>query len=195
LKRILIIEDEIIVAKDISEVLESCGYRICGIANNAKSAMQLFKSRIPDMIICDINLGAGKSGVDLIRETQKIKKVPVIYLTAYSDNNTVDNALDTSPASYITKPFTSEQLCIAVNRVFRSIEPNADSEMDLPKPTKREMEIIQLVADGMSSKKISKKLSISFETVQSHRKNLLNKYNISSSAELIAIAHKNGWLT
>ena len=68
---ILVVEDEIIVAKDISEILVSCGFKVSGIANNYHAAMQLFKSGIPDLIICDINLGKGKSGVDFIKETRK----------------------------------------------------------------------------------------------------------------------------
>ncbi len=193
-KSILVVEDEIIVAKDISEILVSCGFTISGIANNARSAMQLFKSRIPDLIVCDINLGKGKSGVDFIKETRKIQKVAVVYLTAYSDDQTVDEALDTIPDSYLTKPFTNEQLCIAVNRVLRSPDTRIKKGSDLPKPTKRELEVLKMIATGHSSKQISRELSISFETVQSHRKNMFNKYKINSSAELIVLAHTYGWL-
>lgn len=192
---ILVVEDEIIVAKDISEILVSCGYKVTGLANNCHAAMQLFKSGIPDLIICDINLGKGKSGVDFIKETRKIQKVPVVYLTAYSDDKTVDEALGTIPDSYLTKPFTTEQLCITVNRVLRQPEKPIINQADLPKPTKRELEIIKLIAKGHSSKEISQNLSISFETVQSHRKNLFHKYKINSSAELVVLASKTGWLS
>jgi DNA-binding CsgD family transcriptional regulator len=57
------------------------------------------------------------------------------------------------------------------------------------------MEIIKMIAKGHSSKQISRDLSISFETVQSHRKNIFSKYGLNSSAELITLAHRNGWLT
>jgi DNA-binding NarL/FixJ family response regulator len=194
-KSILVVEDEIIVAKDISETLVSCGFRISGIANNAMSAMQLFKSRIPDLILCDINLGKGKTGIDFVREAMKIQRVPVVFVTAYSDDNTVNEAFDTIPDAYLTKPFTNEQLCITVNRVLRKAKGYLKTDPDIPKPTKREMEIIRMIAKGHSSKQISRDLSISFETVQSHRKNLFQKYNINSSAELISLAHKHGWLS
>lgn len=193
-KQIQVVEDEIIVAKDICAILSGSGYKVTGISSDFESGLSLFKSETPDLIICDINLGRGKSGIDLINEIRLIQNIPVIYLTAYTDDETVNSALKSTPESYLTKPFTSEQLLISVSRVLGSM---ADIEPDNNRaepPTRREMDVLQLIALGDSSKAIAKKLCISFETVQSHRKNLLHKYEVSSSSELIAFAHKNEWL-
>ena len=70
-KQILIVEDEVIVAQDLSNILKSPDNNISGLAHNYDSAIDLFKKVIPDLIICDINLGDGKSGVDFIMETKK----------------------------------------------------------------------------------------------------------------------------
>ena len=196
-KQILIVEDEVIVAQDLSNILKSPNYNVCGLAHSYDSAIDLFKKVIPDLIICDINLGNGKSGIDFIMETKKIKNVPVIFLTAYADEETVSGALETMPQSYLTKPFTEEQILISVNRVLRN---NSNRGFQIKKirthvPTRRELEIIHFIALGDSSREIADKLCISFETVQSHRKNIFHKYSMSSSAELIAFAHKNKWLS
>ena len=193
-KHILIIEDESIVAKDIAGIVERAGYKVTGIGNNFEKGLSFFKANIPDLLICDINLGNGKTGINLIEETRKIKPVPVLYLTAYTDNKTVDTALETLPESYLTKPFTKQQLLISVNRILKKNSDNTNNKNAVPAPTKREMDIIYLIANGESSKSISEKLCISFETVHTHRKNLFHKYNVKSSSELIALAHKNKWL-
>lgn len=197
MKQILIVEDEVIVASDLSITLKSEGFKISGIAHNYEEGLDSFKKLIPDLLICDINLGKGKSGIDLVRELKKIKDVPVVFLTAYSDRETFSEAFETLPNSYLTKPFSKNQILVTVERVLMNSEKaiNNNRSKSVPKPTRREMDIIHFVAKGNSSREISKKLCISFETVQSHRKNILHKYDLSSSAELIAFATKNKWLS
>ena len=115
-------------------------------------------------------------------------------MTAIVDSHIQEKALSVHPESILIKPFNENQLIIAVKRLLngeRNTPPNKLSDT----PTRRELEIIQLIAKGFSTKQIAELLSISFETVQSHRKNLLSKFNLSSSAELICIAYANNWIT
>ena len=72
--RIHIIEDDIIVAKDVARSLTVAGYRITAITHDFESSVKRFKTKIPDLLICDINLGPGKTGIDVVRELRKIKK-------------------------------------------------------------------------------------------------------------------------
>ena len=192
--QIQIVEDEVIVARDIKEILQKAGYHISGLAHDYDTGLIQFKNRIPDLLICDINLGNGKNGIELVKELNSIRPIPIIFLTAYSDDDTVSAALNTNPESYLTKPFTKEQLLISVNRILKSFFGDKPQLKDVPNPTRRELEIIYFIAKGDSSRSIAKKLCISFETVQTHRKNIFNKYNVSSSGELIAYAHKYNWL-
>ena len=192
-KKILIVEDELIVARDIQQTLLEEGYKIVGIANSYITGFNLFMEFSPDLLICDIKLKTHQSGVELVRKVHNIKRVPVIFITAYSDEETLSEAFETEPDSYLTKPFTDEQLLVSVSRIFkcRNIKENGNGKGG---PTAREKEIIAHIAIGCSSKDIADRLCISFETVQSHRKNIFKKYNVSSSAELITLAHTNNWL-
>lgn len=191
---VLIVEDEIIVAKDIEQTLLDNGFLVTGIAKTVEKAMSMFSKKDTDLIICDINLRSDLNGIDFIAMINEIKKVPVIYLTAYTDENTINKALATHPDSYITKPFTHEQLLVAVKLVMNGNKPDEAPSSDYPQPTKRELDIIEGIAKGLTSHEIADKLDLSFETVQTHRKKILYKYKINSSSMLIALAIKNKWI-
>jgi len=87
--KILIIEDEIIVALDIKSALENLGYEVTTIATNHTEALQSIKENIPDIILADINLENSIDGIDTIKDIKKIHDIPVIYLTAFSDDETI----------------------------------------------------------------------------------------------------------
>jgi DNA-binding NarL/FixJ family response regulator len=196
--KILIVEDDFKVARKYQEILESNGYDVVGISDTYDFALDLFFECEPELIICDICLNSKKSGIDFIKQVKKINdKVVVIFTTSYSDSSTVSIALTLHPKSYLIKPFCETQLLVSVKRVFGNYNATQlhHSEVVEDVPTKREMEVIHLIAEGYTTKEIAKALSISFETVQSHRKNVLSKFNVSSSAELISIAHCNKWLS
>ena len=194
-KRIMIVEDEILVAIDIKMMLENHGYEVAGIAGNYAAAIRLFKDEKPDLMICDINLKTKKTGVDLVIKTRHDLKVPIIFVSAIVDDELLEQALSLNPESYLTKPFNENQLIVAVRRVLKNGNGNkVYSDNGGATPTKRELEIIQLIAKGHTTKQIAKILNISFETVQSHRKNVLHKFKLNSSAELISIAYGNNWV-
>lgn len=196
--KILIVEDEINVARNYLNILELNGYDVVGIADTYEFALDLFFEDEPELILCDICLKSKKSGIDFINHVQKIKdKIAVIFTTSYCDGSAMYKALAVHPNSYLIKPFCDEQLIVSVKRVLDNLTFTKlqRSEIIENSPTKREMDVIQLIAEGYTTKEIAKALSISFETVQTHRKNILNKFHLNSSAELVSIAHCNKWLS
>lgn len=102
---ILIVEDEAVLAMDLAETLTAEGYRVVATARNAAKALQLFREQPVDLLLCDIDLPGGPSGVDLVWQARKIRPVPVIYLTAYSDRETFNLAKQTGPSAYLPKPY------------------------------------------------------------------------------------------
>ncbi len=195
-KRILILEDEAIVAWDVKQMLEQNDFEVIAIANSYSSAFELLNGHDVDLVLCDINLGRGATGIDFVRKMRSLQKgTKVIYISAYSNEDIIQKAFETQPDSYLTKPFTQEQLIVTVKSVFaKSNNIHSGNGNGENLPTKRELQIIRCIADGMKSHEISERLGISFETVQTHRKNILHKYNLGSSAELIAYALKHGWI-
>jgi two-component system, response regulator PdtaR len=102
--KILIVEDEHLVADDIKERLESMGYIVTGISISEEDAIKKTGETNPDLILMDVKLGSG----DGIKAAQQIKEryeIPFIYLTGYYDDEILKRAAMTQPAGYITKPF------------------------------------------------------------------------------------------
>ena len=113
--KILVVEDEIIVAKDISASLEEAGYKIIGIASNSLEAIDLFSTNLPDIVLMDININGEMDGIQTAIAIKDIEDVPIIFLTAFADDLTVERAKKAKPSAYIVKPFNERELHIAIN--------------------------------------------------------------------------------
>ncbi|MFA4823641.1 MAG: histidine kinase dimerization/phosphoacceptor domain -containing protein [Methanoregula sp.] len=108
--RILIVEDEVIVANDIKETLNSLGYTVVGIANSGETALQKVAEVHPDLVLMDIYLGGKMDGVQTAGELHKVSDIPIIYLTAFSDEALLARAKLTEPYGYIIKPYSEREL-------------------------------------------------------------------------------------
>ena len=108
--KILIVEDESIVAKDIHFSLNKLGYSICGIASSGDKALELAQREQPDMVLMDIMLKGDKNGIDTAVEIKEKLAIPVIFLTAYADEATLEKAKIAEPYGYIIKPFKEVDL-------------------------------------------------------------------------------------
>lgn len=194
-KKILIIEDELIVAENIAAVLEEQGYRIAGIADRSTTALSLFRENQPHLIICDIHIKGRLNGIETAKTITALEPVPFLYLTAYADEATLNEAAATDFEAYLLKPFVPAQLTVAVKLALERFYTKHPQRVKLIAPGKRELEILELVASGKSSGEIAAQLYLSIHTVNTHRKNLMNKYDAQSSAELVAMAIKQGWIS
>ena len=160
--KILIVEDEFKVAKTYQAILESNGFNVVGIADRYDFALDLFFECEPDVVLCDICLKSKKSGIDFIRHIKKIdEKIVVVFTTSYCDCSTVSLALSLNPKSYLIKPFCESQLVVSVKRVLDNLNANKVNQAEIIEdvPTKREMEVIHLIAEGYTTKEIAKALS------------------------------------
>ncbi|MCD6162938.1 MAG: response regulator [candidate division Zixibacteria bacterium] len=108
--QILVVEDESIVAKNIQNRLESMGYTVPAIASTGKEAMQIALETMPDLLLMDINLKGEIDGIETARRINDQLDIPVVYLTAYADENTISRAKNTEPFGYLTKPFDAREL-------------------------------------------------------------------------------------
>ncbi len=108
--KVLIVEDEALVALDMKKTLEGFNFDVTDIANNSKTTLNSINSQRPDIILMDINLKGEKDGIDIATDIKKYMNIPVIYLTSYSDDNTISRAIQTNPVTYLLKPFRDEDL-------------------------------------------------------------------------------------
>jgi two-component system response regulator LytT len=103
---VLIVEDESIVAMDIQQSLMKLGYEVLGVASSGKKAIELLSKRTkPDVILMDIMIKGDMTGVDVSAHVKEHHQIPVIFLTAYADDQTLEKAKNTEPYGYILKPF------------------------------------------------------------------------------------------
>lgn len=111
---ILVVEDEAIVAFDFQQRLKRMGYTVTGVAHNGAQAVKIAAETRPELILMDINLGPGMNGVETAMLIQEKQDLPVIYITANSDTDTVNRAAESSPFGYILKPFEDRELQTAI---------------------------------------------------------------------------------
>lgn len=110
MKRLFIVEDEAIIAMDLAEQLEEFGFDVVGVAHDGESAIEQLQDLDPELILMDIVLGNGIDGIETAEEILKSRSIPVIFLTAFSDKNTVERAAKVAPYGYITKPYNAQAL-------------------------------------------------------------------------------------
>jgi len=108
--RILIVEDEHIVAMGIKRMLKGLGYTVTGVASSGEDAISKAESTFPDLVLMDIMLKGELDGVEAAKEIKERFDVPIVYLTAYSDSNILERVKKTGPFGYIVKPFDEKDL-------------------------------------------------------------------------------------
>ncbi len=112
--KILVVEDESIVAKDIQTRLKNLGYTVCGVTSTGADAVKKAVDLRPDLVIMDIMLKDEMDGITASEKIRKLCNIPVIYITAYGDENTLNRAKITEPFGYILKPFEERELHINI---------------------------------------------------------------------------------
>jgi DNA-binding NarL/FixJ family response regulator len=183
---VLIIEDELLIAESVAAYLTEESYQVVGIAANYAEAKDFFqKNPLPALIVSDINLKGGENGIEIITRLKQNYDFETIFLTVRTDTKTVHETLSANPVTYLVKPFTENQLLVAMimatHRMFKKQNSN-NANLEL---TQREKEIARLVSQGLNSKQVAHQLFISSETVRTHRKNMLQRNNLSSFNQLI----------
>jgi DNA-binding NtrC family response regulator len=135
-KKILIVEDEFVVANDLRLILRQAGYRVTGIATSVEEADELLLKYKPDLVILDIRLEGDQSGIDLARKL-KAENIAFIYLSAYATQPILEEAKTTDPYGFLVKPFREQDLLITLDiawyRHTNSLESKLRQEKNLQK--------------------------------------------------------------
>lgn len=122
--KILIVEDESIIALNIKEILTGFGYEIIGIAADGEKALHLATIKTPDLVLMDITLQDREDGIDVAEKISKTLSVPIVFLTANDKNKTIDRAINIKPYGYILKPFKEIELKTAVEIALKTFTAN-----------------------------------------------------------------------
>ncbi|MGB7787006.1 MAG: response regulator transcription factor [Salinimicrobium sp.] len=194
MNRVLLIEDEIIIAESLRLFLNKNSYEV-EIASNSEKAIENLQKEEFSGVICDINLQEEVNGIEIIQKYHKLENHgPVIFLTAYSNPQVMENAEAVTPYAYIIKPFNNQQLLTTLNLAIKNQASMTKPEVDpglTGQLSSRELEILHLLATGKTNKDIGKDLFISKYTVDTHVKNIKEKLNLNKKGELIRFVLSN----
>lgn len=201
---IFIIDDHPLVAGGIAMMLKDVSYlNIAGTATTAEEAIAFLKDNEPEIILLDISLPDmdGLQLCDIIRKENKYSKI--IGLTSANDSSIITQLLHRGANGYLLKNMERNELLEAIDKVmdgkiFLSKAANekvlehfssvSTALNEMPAITRREKEILLLLEDGFNGPQIAEKLFISPYTVETHRKNLMQKLNVNSTQQLIKTA-------
>ncbi len=198
---IMIVDDHPMVLEGMKSLLNNINYvQIAGMASNAFEAIGILKSHTVEVAIVDINL-PDISGIEL---TKKIKAeypaVKVLAMSTFKERSYISQMIQNGASGYLVKSAAKEEIEEAIlaayeGKLYLSMDINTidlGRQLNTPVPaiSTREKEVLLLIADGLTNPQIAIKLFISLHTVESHRKNLLTKFNVNNTASLIKLAVK-----
>ncbi len=192
--RCLVVEDNPLIADDLSLCIEDLGYTMIGPANEYQVAISLLEQDLPDLVLLDIDLGGGPTGIDLAGLINREYKIPFIFLTSFSDQMTLQEVTAQYPAGFVLKPFDENRLRaaiqIAMHNYYAVIRFHLQGLQEISKGlvdplTRRETELLELLCSGKSNQQLADSLFVSINTVKTHLKNLYLKLDVSNRAEAI----------
>ena len=112
--KVLIVEDEVLVAEEIAADMEDYGFEVTEIATSSEECLSSIENNVPNIILMDINIKGNKDGIETAKLIHQTSKIPIIYLTANTDSVTFKRALESLPNAFISKPYQKKDLYSAV---------------------------------------------------------------------------------
>jgi DNA-binding NarL/FixJ family response regulator len=198
---IFIVDDHYLVVEGIRSLLQhEKNLEWMGHAMNAASCLDYLKRYQPDVILMDVNL-PDKSGTELCKEVKKLyPSVFILGLSTFNQQAVVRNMMDNGASGYVLKNATKEELLEAIDMIINGetyFSQEVVHSLNEPQPrqpviTRREKEVLQLIAEGLTNTEIADKLFISVPTVNTHRKSIIEKFEVKNTASLIGKAIKTG---
>ncbi|TFG79031.1 MAG: response regulator transcription factor [Flavobacteriales bacterium] len=196
--KVFIVDDHYMIVEGIRSLLSDANdIEWMGHAMNATSCMAFLTQNRPDVILMDINL-PDKSGIDLCKEVKdRYPEVNIVGLSSHNQLSFIKKIMDHGASGYVLKNATQEELVRAIKTVvmgeiFLSDEASVTIDNQnitkLPIITRREKEVLLLISEGLTNHEIAEKLFVSTTTVDTHRKNLLAKFEAKNTASLIRLA-------
>lgn len=196
--KVFIVDDHYMVIEGIRSLLQyEKDIDWFGHATNGSSCLAFLEQQLPDVILMDVNL-PDKSGIDLCKEVrEKYPSVFIIGLSTFNQQSFIQKMMDNGASGYVLKNATREELMDAISaaakgKIYLSEEASKTlhktNATDIPVLTRREKEVLLLIADGLTNAEVAEKLFISSTTVDTHRKNLLSKFDARNTASLVKMA-------
>jgi DNA-binding NarL/FixJ family response regulator len=191
------VDDHYMVIEGIRSLLQDeKSIEWTGHAKNAASCLSFLQQQQPDVILMDINL-PDKSGIDLCKEIkEKYPSIFIIGLSTFNQQSFIRTMMDNGASGYVLKNASHQELVDAITMVsagktYMSFEAGQTLHTPQAHPivlTRREKEVLELIAEGLTNQETAGRLFVSTSTIDTHRKNLLAKFDVKNTASLIKMA-------
>jgi DNA-binding NarL/FixJ family response regulator len=192
---VMCVDDHAVVLDGIALVINlQADMAVVATTTRGEEALDLYKKHRPDVTLMDLRL-RGMDGVDTIKTIRReFPEAHFVVLTMYEGDQDVYRALAAGADAYLLKDSHSDELIRVVREVHagRTIDTAAPSLTSQPALTKREQEVLQLIADGKRNKEIAAALGISEETVHSHLRNTFEKLRVNDRTHALTVAIRRG---
>lgn len=175
-KQILVVEDEIIIADEISLILQKEGYEVLEPALSYSEAVNSFDLHFPDLVILDVQLSGQKTGLNVAEHIRKKSSLPLLFLTACGDPKSMAEIAGFEPLACIDKVFFKDQLIEKVDLVYSSSQSPVNTL--LVSLTKSEKAVLTLVSKGLTTRDIALQLGASPSTIKNHRHSICRKLSL-----------------
>jgi DNA-binding NarL/FixJ family response regulator len=201
----LLADDHLVVREGLRSLLEAAGFKVVGEARDGREALKLARMLEPEVTVMDIGM-PGLNGVDACRELlREVPEMRIIVLTVHGEDAYVIEALRSGARGYVLKTQAGSDLVRAIGEVTQGrtyLSPSvssavvqaflAGSTSPADPLTPREREVLQLVAEGRSTKEVAGILGVSVKTAETHRTRLMTKLDIHHTAGLVHYAIRRG---
>lgn len=195
--RVLIIEDEPVIASDIEMTLSGDDYTVAGIAFDSTKAIDLLHRTNPDIVLLDIAIRGDKDGITIGQIIHEHYKIPFIYVTSFADRETLDRAKLTLPAGYVVKPFKDRDIISAIEMaVYRHAMqynlhfPAYEVLQQRFALTQGEYEVMKNVWEGHTNQQVADKIGVTLNTIKTHLKSVFSKMDVKTRSEAITVIRK-----
>lgn len=130
--RVGIIEDEMIIAEDLRDILESNSFHVCGVAKNYNKAIELIDNTQPDIVLLDIKIKGEQDGIDLAHKIRDDYNIPFVFVSSHSDPQTIKRATEVHPYGYLVKPFEDKDVLVAIEVALSNFKSEQIKSEDEP---------------------------------------------------------------
>jgi DNA-binding NarL/FixJ family response regulator len=203
--RIVLADDHVLVRQSLKSLLEREGFQVAGEASDGQEGVRQVETLHPDIAVMDISMPI-LNGLDAAREISRTSpKTKTILLTQHDEGQYISEALEAGVKGYVLKSQVANDLLLAIRQVSRGqvyLSPGVSrgvmeayrskSEKSKNPLTLRERQVLQLIAEGKSTKDVASLLGISVKTAESHRTRLMQKLDIHETASLVRYAVRQG---
>jgi two-component system, NarL family, response regulator NreC len=203
--RVVLADDHVLVRQSLRSLLEREGFQVVGEASDGQEALKQVESLHPDIAVMDISMPT-MNGLDAARELDRhYPKTKAVLLTQHDEDQYISDALEAGVKGYVLKSQAANDLIQAIQQVSRGLvylSPGVSravveayrSKSEKPRDplTARERQVLQLIAEGKSTKDVASLLGISVKTAESHRTRLMQKLDIHETASLVLYAVRRG---